>query len=377
MQCPYFEDDGVSGDRTIHVFTHFIRRKEVAIRDYLRKNLMSRLDFFTQVSTQYLTQAETSAEDYIDKISTEGIPLDLLGIFLIARLYQFHIAVVFHKGVWMTNKDNDWTKTMFTLVFQGVQNYSETCKEGQSGLYLQSLVNKTNSALMPPHCADLKVSISSDDETEQKTDIKKIKVEFKKEVSEEKTRYWSSKFSVAAKLLAKAKKEKYRSEIKKEKQAQIHTLIYSGTLRPVEIAHEARQGHKMIHVLCDICNITCRSQRNYIVHMKEHHPQVTFPCSICGKQYRTWSGRFKHEKTHSGQHYVCMICGRAFKTLDALNHHTPVHNPESKRYCETCGKGFATKSSLKCHEKIHLNLCIPCPNCDKTFNTEEKVQQHR
>ena len=133
----------------------------------------------------------------------------------------------------------------------------------------------------------------------------------------------------------------------------------------------------MIHVLCDICNITCRSQRNYIVHMKEHHPEVIFPCSICGKQYRMWSGRFKHEKTHSGKHYVCMICGRAFKTLDGLNHHTPVHNPESKRYCETCGKGFATKSNLKRHEKIHLNLSIPCPNCDKTFNTEEKVQRHR
>ena len=79
-------------------------------------------------------------------------------------------------------------------------------------------------------------------------------------------------------------------------------------------------------------------------------------------------------KVHSGNKVVCMGCGRGFNFTTELKNHLPVHDTASKHYCTECGKGFASKSSLRQHGQIHLNLQIPCPDCTKTFGTDDRLQ---
>ena len=64
------------------------------------------------------------------------------------------------------------------------------------------------------------------------------------------------------------------------------------------------------------------------------------------------------------------------KNLSQVDLHTPVHNPASKVYCETCGKGFASDQSLKRHAIIHLDLRFDCSDCEKWYNTKEKLTRH-
>ena len=162
FQCPYFEQQkGVRADNTIHIFTHFIRRIENAIRDYLQGFLLSRLDYVLKIGEKYLINIGSSAEAYIDAVSTPDIPLDLLGILLISHLYQFHVAVAHSRGVWCTSNDNDILKAMFVLVLRG-DNYTETCHLGQSEKYLQSLADKTAAGLMPSHMEEIKINIQDD-----------------------------------------------------------------------------------------------------------------------------------------------------------------------------------------------------------------------
>ena len=132
----------------------------------------------------------------------------------------------------------------------------------------------------------------------------------------------------------------------------------------------------MKQITCQYCSMDCRSQRRYVVHLKEDHPDITFVCSICAKTFQSWSGRYKHERAHSAAKVVCTICGRGFTYTNELKKHMATHDPARKVYCEDCGKGFASKASLKRHARIHLDLQLPCLNCEKTFGTPECLQRH-
>ena len=280
--------------------------------------------------------------------------MDLLGFFLIARLYRFHVGVVFKNGVWHTNWDNNIQKTLFVLVFRG-GTFSETCKLNKSDLYLQSLVAKTDAGLMPSHLPDVKISLLDSAEKDPKFSMKpKVIVKPLK----------SAQQSVAAKLLDKAKRDLHSIVEKTEKQLLITELICSGWAG----------GNKVISVDCGLCNTICRSMREYVHHMREYHPEATFTCEVCGKVYQSFNGHYKHMKIHSGNKVVCMVCGHRFNFATELKNHLPVHDAASKHYCTQCGKGFASKSSLRQHGQIHLNLQIPCPDCIKTFGTDNRLQ---
>ena len=236
---------------------------------------------------------------------------------MIPRLYRFHVTVTFHTGAFTSNIDRKIKKSLLILVYKGPTHFSETCMKGQSRLYFQSLVDKTNALLMPSHCPDIKVTVSEDEDEDEVTEEKpsyRIKVQFKNEMPAERTKQWSSTFSTASKLLIKAKKDIMRAAVKREQKTQIHNLIFSGSLRPADIAQEARHRNRMIHVDCEVCQQQCHSLREYVRHMKAFHPDFIFKCSVCGTGYRSYNGKFKHEKTHSGSKFVCMICGWPLKS---------------------------------------------------------------
>ena len=317
--------------------------------------MLDRLDYFHSVSAKYLEESEKSHEDYIDYISMPGSPVDLLGVFLISRLYRIHVAVVLSNCVWHTNHDRDIKKALFVLIFRG-EIFTETYQINHSDVYLQSLHDKTQTGLMPSHCPDVKISLLDTDKDPKLSMTPKVVI--KKEIKP----FKSAQQSVAAKLLTKAKKE--LRDDKTGKKQFITELIRSGRLG----------GNKMIGMKCSLCETTCRSTREYVQHMRQYHLEATFPCDICGKIYQSFNGRYKHMKIHTGHKVVCMICGCGFNFSTELKNHLPVHDAASKQYCDSCGKGFASKSSLCHHAQRHLNLQLPCADCDKIFGTHDGLQ---
>ena len=145
------------GDRNWHIFTHFIRKTESELREYLQSYILSRPEWFTKVSTSFLKFRGISGEDYVDSFITPGVPLDLLGMYVLCRLYRFHFGIVFEHGYWCTSKDKDIKKVLFVLIFRGDNVFSETCAEGKLPEYLDILIKNTEKGLMPSHNMNEKV----------------------------------------------------------------------------------------------------------------------------------------------------------------------------------------------------------------------------
>ena len=384
LQCPLKEC--VPADRTLHILSHFIMKTEDELREIITKYMLSRLNWFQSVSRLCLQADKISVEHYIDYIHTPGTPLDLLGIFVLARLYRFHVGLILNKGMWCSNLKKDMQGCTTIFVFQGETDFHETYKGGQEA-YVESLQYNTHKGLMPSHCTEVK-NVTNDDDVvfvaeEKRVDPKigmdvkvKIKREFNLDVMagfKPKNKAKQAQFGAAQKLLAKSKQE---LAVKEERDTQ-RQIISAAIARIITHSKSAASSSKMISMDCPVCGQYSRSKRSLLKHIKDDHPGTKFPCKYCAKQYDSFNGCYKHERSaHQQKSYFCPICGHGFDYKSQLDCHLPVHNPTQKTYCDNCGKGFATERSMKRHYVLHMDLQFACGQCTKVFNTPEKRQCH-
>ena len=120
----------------------------------LTRYMLSRLDWFESVSCKFLQAENISVEAYIDNLHTPGTPLDLLAIFVLARLYRFHVGFFLNAGM-CTNVHKDMSACKLVLMFQGKTDFHKTYKGGQQP-YLESLHYYTAKGFMPSHNTELK-----------------------------------------------------------------------------------------------------------------------------------------------------------------------------------------------------------------------------
>ncbi|KAK1572711.1 uncharacterized protein LY79DRAFT_594331 [Colletotrichum navitas] len=77
--------------------------------------------------------------------------------------------------------------------------------------------------------------------------------------------------------------------------------------------------------------------------------------------------------------FHCNVCDRSFGTEEALQQHlrnSPVHAPSFE--CETCNRSFGSEEALQQHLRdspVHT-LSFECETCNRSFNNNEALQQH-
>ena len=329
-------------------------------------------------------------EEYIYNISAENSPLDILGMYILCRIYHCHFGLVYFDGSWCSSADRDFQKTDLMLIFQGGNVFSEICVQGRAEFYLDSLIRNTEQGNMPSHNKDTKVfGHQADLETELNdsdieilssvcvpADVKpKVKTESKANIRPI-VKIERLKYSAATKILLKAKRELSDVKIKKELTNKITKVIQSGNLRPAVIAQNARKRNKRVEVTCEFCSEIIESTCKYIIHRKQYHPEEPFHCKVCSKSYKSFNGCYKHEQTHSEFKLFCPVCGKGFNYQNDYDRHFPVHDATLKVYCSDCGKGFACNSSLTRHAIVHQNLVFTCSDCPKQYNTKDKLNCH-
>ena len=395
LQCPLKEC--VPGDKMLHILSHFITKTEDELCKIITRYMLSRLDWFESVSCKFLQAENISVEAYIDNLRTPGTPLDLLAIFVLARLYRFHIGFFLNVGMWCTNVHKNMNACKLVLVFEGKTDFHEMYKGGADA-YLESLNYYTAKGCMPSHNTEVKavqeeteddIVFVSEENTKSAVQVKiekniklekYLKVSLKRELKldsmlgfKPKNENTHGKFSAAWKLLAKAKKE---VSVKEEHENQ-RQVISQAIARIVTRSRSQAASCKMIAMDCPVCSTPHRLKRSLLQHIKDDHPGTKFPCKICGKLYDSFNSCYKHERSaHSNKNYLCSVCGHGFDYKSQVEGHMPIHNLAQKVYCKTCDKGFATTSSKKRHSVIHMNLQFPCSNCTKVYNTPEKCQCH-
>ena len=173
----------------LHILSHFITKTEDELREMLTRYMLSRLEWFKSVSCKFLQAENISVEAYIDNLHTPGTPSDLLAIYVLARLYHFHIGFFLNAGMWCTNVHKDMNACKLVLMFQGKTDFHETYKGGQQP-DLESLCYYTAKGFMPSHNTEVKTVQQEDKDevlfvSEEKTKSA-VQVKLKKKLNVEK-----------------------------------------------------------------------------------------------------------------------------------------------------------------------------------------------
>ena len=113
--------------------------------------MLANIEWVRKISKKVLQELNTSVEDYIDAITSEGTPLDFIGITVLSRIYHFHVGVFMKNGVWTTAHNVKAQNILFTLVFHSNFDFSETVRNGQEKNYNDWLAHRKSLGKMPSH----------------------------------------------------------------------------------------------------------------------------------------------------------------------------------------------------------------------------------
>lgn len=115
--------------------------------------------------------------------------------------------------------------------------------------------------------------------------------------------------------------------------------------------------------------------------MKNKHPEffpnLTYPCSLCNREWPTIYEKLAHQKVCDEKKFVCDYCGKKETTRHHLQAHMLFELGISGHTCEECGKRCKTMSDLKIHFNSHTNSRpYKCSLCEKTFKTPGARSTH-
>lgn len=145
---------------------------------------------------------------------------------------------------------------------------------------------------------------------------------------------------------------------------------------------EFEREENEVSFCCDVCGKKVASSSSLYSH-KLVHLERTWPCSQCGKKFRTQEASALHEiEAHSNEEFLCTICARSCASKRKLREHTRlVHLPDSEKpyQCSICSKGFLGKNSLQSHmSSIHYkDTPHACRyGCGRAYNDGSNRNQH-
>ena len=111
---------------------------------------------------------------------------------------------------------------------------------------------------------------------------------------------------------------------------------------------------------CLKCGKKFKSQFSLNFHMKKHQGILDYKCIECPKAYVSGSSLMSHNmRNHSSKSFVCDKCGISFKIKCELKRHATVHTGEKTLKCrEGCGKLFRLYGGRRKHEKAHKRMSV-------------------
>jgi len=121
---------------------------------------------------------------------------------------------------------------------------------------------------------------------------------------------------------------------------------------------------------------------NLDVHSSVHTADRAFPCTACGKSFKTASTLYTHRVVHQSDTaataQVCTRCGKSFKTRQRLRAHERRHTGAKPHVCRSCGAAFPDRGGLAKHLRtVHAARArYACPSCGKTANRLDNLRVH-
>ena len=92
--------------------------------------MIQHIDWLTELTSTVWKYSKVTVEDYIDRITTPGVPMDFVVITVLCRIYHIHVGVFFNNEAWSTCRDKHLKSSRFGIVFHGNLKFTETVHTG-------------------------------------------------------------------------------------------------------------------------------------------------------------------------------------------------------------------------------------------------------
>ena len=148
----------------------------------------------------------------------------------------------------------------------------------------------------------------------------------------------------------------------------------------LQLAKHLDEEHDTITQACYTCNLIFKGNKDKNEHIRESNCQEGYRCPKCGKDSKDFHTLQKHIHGVHSQTVRCDQCDKTYRSEDLLNQHiSQVHEGQAKKLiCDICSKGFNRKYALDNHiKRIHeKKLNFKCDQCMKKFFREIELKQH-
>nr|XP_029725432.1 zinc finger protein 62 homolog [Aedes albopictus] len=138
-------------------------------------------------------------------------------------------------------------------------------------------------------------------------------------------------------------------------------------------------NHPENQIVCEVCGISLKNPNSLKAHMERHEEKRKYTCDYCDYASHTQLSLKAHMSVHTNDNGKkrCEVCGAVFKTGSLLKRHMEGHSNERKYPCESCPARFNTNNALRNHRnRVHLAIRHPCEYCDKTFDQKIILRDH-
>ena len=115
--------------------------------------------------------------------------------------------------------------------------------------------------------------------------------------------------------------------------------------------------------MCDKCGEQFTEKRNLTRHMKTHvDSSQTYPCNICGKEFKRADHRKRHEESHDYT-ITCPVCGQYFNRRESMLRHRALHDrPEVMKRPPSPGPSNSPPKQPRSHSPQSSNSPSVEPN---------------
>ena len=353
---------------------------------WLPKFLRQNYEWIKTVLKPFVERKKQNWEEFLEHVVMENYTCDEIGLFLLARMFHMQIGMIVNGVVWTTHFKQDLHQCV-VLGYKGCCQFillqklepGENVQEDMTLDVVQVPQDSTPAQIG----AEPKIQRKPIDLTKE-TDRKK-KEKRNKQRREHRRQKKTANISTPAQY-------KLRSSNKKRTTRNSARASFYNAAKSVTKAITTSQGVVSVTIVallkrkkrpksysCYWCSEKFPKHKDLNQHIIDKHPAQGFHCQFCGKNFQSYSGRYKHMTVHLGFKYQCSTCKQVFRYLYELRDHEKVHTNLGKFFCkdENCkDRSYTTKKALQQHQQVHSDKVFTCNVCQKVFNTKGYLQQH-
>ncbi|CAH0546323.1 unnamed protein product [Brassicogethes aeneus] len=131
---------------------------------------------------------------------------------------------------------------------------------------------------------------------------------------------------------------------------------------------------------CDVCGKEFKTMAGVKDHIDTHN--MYFQCYDCGLSYKKLVDIVVHLRTHSTEElFKCLVCEMTTEDINLITEHVNAKHTDTEDYkywCEICKKGFHLSSWHQEHDNFHTGLKpFDCDLCGKSFMYSRYLQAHK